>query len=399
MATAQNDLRPSSSSGHRARGAVAEVTPKTPAIKIWAVVGALLLVLYVYVLTDWIAGPRFERVPVGPSDPPDWMKANLIFWQVVSIPIALYCLWRFVVKPWRRDRTLGIDGVLCLAFATLWVQDPFANYGGAWITYNSYLVNFGSWANSLPGFLSYGAPGEMLVEPVLIIPALYVFFFLLAALLGSWVMRETRRRRPQTSALGLIGVCFAVIVVFDLVFEGLIWMPGGIWQYPGGHFPILFPDRFHKFPVQEMLTASATLTAVASIRFFVDDKGRMISERGVENLRGTQRRKTLLRVLATTGAVHLAFVAFYTLPNTIWGLHPTTWPADHQKRSYLTNGICGEGTDRACPGPGVPLVRNDNRDPDSTSGYLSPNGTAVIPKDTKLPPQVPFDRGEPGGDE
>src|SRR6516225_6320290 len=71
----------------------------TPPIKIWATVGALVLAFIVCVLFRWMTGPYFQRVPAGADDPPGWMKANLIFWQIVSPLAAAILLAVFVVRP------------------------------------------------------------------------------------------------------------------------------------------------------------------------------------------------------------------------------------------------------------------------------------------------------------
>ncbi|MND02321.1 hypothetical protein D3C83_216600 [compost metagenome] len=61
----------------------------------------------------------------------------------------------------------------------------------------------------------------------------------------------------------------------------------------------------------------------------------------------------------------------------------TQWPADVQKRSYLTNHICGAGTDYACGGPAVPIPRPG-------SFHLDPEGRLVVPEQTKPPAVIPF---------
>src|SRR4051794_1069660 len=123
---------------------------KTSPVVMWAVLGGAVLVFLAYVLIAWVAGPYFERVPQGPSDPPTWMHVELIGWQVLSIPAALYLIYRFVIRPWRRERRIGVDGLLTIAFATLWVQDPWSSAVDHWFVYNTSMVNFGSWAHSLP---------------------------------------------------------------------------------------------------------------------------------------------------------------------------------------------------------------------------------------------------------
>ena len=90
------------------------------------------------------------------------------------------------------------------------------------------------------------------------------------------------------------------------------------------------------------------------------------------------------------GITHVALFAIYNLPNSWVATHSTAWPADLQERSYLTDGICGAGTDKMCPGPAVPQVRNDNGNPNGGSAHLDPQGRLVVPPGTQLPPPVPF---------
>jgi hypothetical protein len=367
---------------------------KTPPIKMWAGLGAAILVFIAYVLISWVTGPYFEEVPSGPSDPPTWMQVELVLWQVLSIPAALYLLYRFVVKPWRRDRRVGVDGVLLIAFASLWFQDPLSSAGNHWFVYNTTMVQFGSWANDVPWFNAFGEPGAMTSEPILFTPAAYVYIMLVAAALGCLVMRKARERWPGMGTAKLVGLCFAAMCVFDIVLEGLIWLPLGVFEYPGGHWAI-FPDSYHKYPLNETLTIGAVFTGIACLRFFRDDRGHTWAERGVEKLRMSPGKTLLLRGLAVTAVVHAIMFLGYNVPNTAIGLNSTEWPADLQKRSYFTNYLCGEGTDRACPGPGMPHITEDSAYPNTNGGVTPADGDAA-PTPAKI---VPFDRGEPGGSE
>jgi Spirocyclase AveC-like len=319
-------------------------------IHLWATVGALALAFITFVLIRWVTGPFFKQVPSGPGQPPTFMKVNLIFWQVVSIPCAVALIYRLALRPWLRERRIATDGLLVIAYATIWFQDPLSNYGGAWFTYNAWLVNFGSWAGSVPGWESYGRPGHMLVEPLLVIPALYVYFFWVAAVLGCRLMRAVRRRRPDIGNAGLLSACFAAVLALDLVLEGLLWMPGGLWSLPGGHGAVLNAGGYDQFTANEWIPVSLTLTAAACVRFFVDDRGRTIAERGVEAVRGGPGRRLLVRALATIGVIQVVMLCCYTIPQTALGFHPAKWPRDVVTRSYFTDHLCGAGTHRACPG-------------------------------------------------
>ena len=290
---------------------------------------------------------------------------------------------------------LPLDGMLVIAFTTLWVQDPLSHYGGHWFVYNSWLVNFGSWGHQIPGWHSYGEPGAMVVEPILLIGGVYVYAFTLTMLLGTAVMRRAKARWPQMGKVGLLSITFATMVAFDIVFEGVIFLPLGIWEYPGGPLAV-FPNTYHAFPLNEILTVSLLFTGVAALRFFRNDKGETLVERGAEQIR-SPRQRTVLRLLAVIAGVHLIMFLTYNVPNYLIGTHPRDWPEDLVKRSYFTNGLCGEGTDRACPGPSVPLTRSYNSFRKHGSAYLGRDGQLVVPEGTKLPELVPFDRGPLGG--
>ncbi|WP_205698829.1 spirocyclase AveC family protein [Conexibacter sp. SYSU D00693] len=363
---------------------------RTPPIKVLALLGALLVAFMAYVWVSWIAGPYFERVPAGPSDAPGWMTTTFAAWQAGGLVAVVACYWFFVVRPWRRDGRPTTDGLLVIACSTLWFQDPLSSYFGHWFTYNAELVNFGSWVHEVPGWLAPGEPGAMVPEPILLIGPVYVYFIMVATLLGCAMMRAAKRRWPGIRPWGLMAVCFVGMCLVDLVAEGLVWLPLGFWEYPGGP-GLLFPSTYHKFPINEMLTIGSLFTAVCALRYFKDDRGHTLVERGLEQVRGGVGRQTVLRILAVTFAMHAIMFVTYNLPNAFVGAHSRPWPEDLQKRSYLTNGVCGDGTDRLCPGPGVPNARGNS------AAYLDTQGRLVLPPGTELPRLVPFDRGAPGG--
>jgi hypothetical protein len=340
---------------------VAEVVePKrVPAVKLWAAGGVLTLAFMAYVVVNWVTGPYFKVVPTGPTPLPDWMKAEQTALQVILPAVALGCLYWFVARPWRRERRVGVDGIFAIAFLTLSFQDPLSSWAQPWFTYNSYPVNFGSWLAGVPGMSAYHAPGKMLVEPLLIIPAVYVIALLIANAVGCGAMRRARARWPRMSNPTLIGVCFLAMIVFDFIFEGILFLPLGIWE---------------------------TFTATASLRFFRDDRGHTLFERGIDEVNAPAGRKVALRALAIIAGCNLVMLCGYTIPNTIMSLNGHSWPKDLQQRSYLTTGICGAGTNRLCPGPTTPIVRNGG-------AYVGSNATLVVPPGARLEQIVPFKTG------
>jgi len=105
-----------------------DVQTKVRPITIWAAIGGAVLVLQLYVWIRWITGPYFERVPGGPTDPPLYMRAFLTFNGIlvcVGLPVAI---WWFIIRPWRRERRITLDGMLLVSMGLMFFQDPLLNY-------------------------------------------------------------------------------------------------------------------------------------------------------------------------------------------------------------------------------------------------------------------------------
>ena len=346
MAILERPLETSPRTGTGTEVVAERFAPVRPVVW-WAALGIAFLAAQAAILIAWVSGPWFHHVSPGQTPVPTYMKVAMIAFQVI-LPIAgVTAIYLFVIRPWRRERRLTTYGLLVVAFSTLWWQDPLSAYGGEWFSYNAWQVNMGSWVHEVPGWLSPGTPSHQIAYPLLIVPGAYVVIFLLVSFLGSRLMELIKARRPATGRLGLVLCCFGAMALFDLVFEGLVFMPLGSWEYPGGHWA-LFPTTFHKYPLNEAVTTGMLFTAFASIRYFTDESGFTIAERGAGALRTTQARAWAIRALAVTGLVSLTMLLCYGLPNTFAGLHSTRWPASIQKRSYLAY-TCGPAAGRSCP--------------------------------------------------
>jgi hypothetical protein len=93
-----------------------------------------------------------------------------------------------------------------------------------------------------------------------------------------------------------------------------------------------------------------------------------------------------VRFLALLASCHLIYFFSYNVWAFHIGTHQQNWPKAVQERTYLLNGVCGEGTDRLCPGPAVP-----NSKPGSS--YVGRDGELVVPAGTELPPTFPVLHG------
>ena len=364
------------SSGHRG----------STAVRVWATVGGALLALQLYVWARWLAGPFFERVPAGPTDPPMYMKVPLMANAImlwVGLPFAI---WWFFVRPWRRERRITLDGMLFVSMGLMFFQDPLLNYLNTWCTYNTWLFNRGSWTSYIPGWVSPEEPGRQVAEPLLTNVPGYAYGVLLITIAGCAVMRKIKARWPGISNLRLIAVTYGLAFLFDFVMEGLVLLPIGLYTYPGAIRSVsMNADTYYQWPVYEGLMWGAVQAALCCLRYFTDERGRTLVERGLDGVRGGFVRQQATRLLAIFAGVSGCFFFFYMAPAQWIGMHADPWPQDHQKRSYFTGGICGEGTDKPCPNPALPL-------PTNRSGYINTDGELVLPAGAGLPPTVPLQR-------
>jgi hypothetical protein len=359
---------------------------KTKAVQIWAVLGGLLLVLTLYVWVSWITGPYFERVPAGVNDPPMYMKVPLMANAIVLWVGLPFAIWWFFVRPWRRERRITLDGMLFLSMGLMFFQDPLLNYFNTWCTYNTWLFNRGSWSSNIPGWVSPEEPGHQVAEPLLTNAPGYAYGVLLITIVGCWAMRKIKARWPNISNLRLILATYAIAFVFDFVMEALVMLPIGFYTYPGSIRAVSFnAGTYYQWPIYEGLMWGGVQAALCCLRFFTDDRGRTLVERGLDSVRGGVAKQQFIRFLAIYAGVSACFFVLYNIPAQWIGMHSDPWPEDHQKRSYLNGGICGEGTDKPCPNPALPI-------PTKRSGYINLDGELVLPDGVELPKMVPFER-------
>lgn len=355
-------------------------------IKIWAAAGAALLALQLYVWTRWVTGPFFQRVPAGPSEPPMFMKVPLMANAVILWVGLPFAIWWFFVRPWRRERRITLDGMLILSCGLMFFQDPLLNYFNTWCTYNTWLFNRGAWSSNIPGWLSPEVPGHQTAEPLLTNVPGYAYGVVLVTIVGCWVMRRVKAKWPGISNLQLIGVTYAFTFVLDFVMEGCLLMPIGFFTYPGAIRSVsVNAGHYYQWPVYEGLMWGGVQAGLCCLRYFTDDRGRTVVERGIDHVRGGFATQQLTRFLAIFAGVSACFFFFYNVPAQWVGLHADPWPEDVQKRSYFNGGICGDGTDQPCPNPVLPM-------PTKRSGYVDVHGQLVLPKGGQLPGVVPFER-------
>lgn len=325
------------------------------AVQWWAYVGVVFLIFWAYVLIRWVTGPYFQHVSAGPDTPPLYMKIGQDIWQGAAVPIVGFLFWRLLIRPWRRDGVIPFDGLVIPAALVMALQDPLSDYTGQVYNYNANLINMGSYVNDIPGWRSFGRPGAQSGYPFFFHILAYGGGVIFCMWLGCKIMGYAQRRWGL-GTIQLVLLCFVTMMIFDFFIEALIWMPLGFYTMPGGHLS-LFPNSYMKYPLYENIVGGLWWTAWPTLRFFKNDRGETLVERGVTDMAASPRRKTALRLLALIGVFQIGYLVTYNLPIALfWAPDPGVWPKAIQQTSYFNDHLCGAGTNRLCPGQGIPLT-------------------------------------------
>ena len=315
--------------------------------------GGVILAFQLYVWTRWVSGPNFERVPAGPTEPPTFMKAILFTWTgviMVGLPVAI---WWFIIRPWRRERRITLDGMLFVSCGLLWFQDPLLNYFSTWSTYNTWMWNMGSWVQDVPGWVSFGQPGAMMAEPVLMNAPGY-FFVLLCTMLGCWVMRVAKKRFPNINTFGLIGVVIAWTFFFDFVIEGLFLMPMGLFTYPGAIQALsVNAGTYYQWPLYEGLMWGGVQAGLCCMRYFTDDRGRTFVERGLDNVRGGFVTPAVHALPGDLRGLQRVLLRLLQPPGPVLRNAPGSVARRHPEAVVLPHGHLRFGDGPALPRPGA----------------------------------------------
>lgn len=337
-------------------------------IKWWAATGVVALAVWGYVWVRWIAG-GIVRAKVGTTPIPHTMKILLYANQAAMLPLFLVGIYWFIVRPWRRDRRISFDGMLMIAFQTGYWQEQWANFLKPSYIFNTGLISFNSWARYMPGMSAPNA--KFLDEPLVWMWPMYSTFCIPMVILGCYIMKRAKIRWPSLGTMGLVGISIVSVAVFDVIAEcSLVRM--GMYIYPTASPRVsLFAGHYYQFPLYETLFMVTTYAPIICLRYFRDDKGRTLLDRGVDSIRAGARQKTWLRFLALVGGWNLIFFLGYNAPlGVVSGAYGGSIPQDVQQRSYFMNGYCGPGTKYSCGSPKQPIVT-------SSSGYLTPDGQYV----------------------
>ncbi len=319
----------------------------------------MLFLFEAYVWIRWVGGPNFVATDPGLDPISVGQRTYFTVLQILIPLLWLLAMYFWVLRPWKRAGRMTNDGMMAIACGTVVIYDCIMNYTSLTLLYNSHLINYGAWTTgSFPGWTQ--PRGNLLPEPVFVSLPGYVCLVFSQVLFCCWLLRRVHARWP---AMGTLGTLLSIVVGLTIIdsFIEIFLTRTGVYAYPGGIRAVtLFAGKTYQFPLTEgFLFGGLALGSLAALKHFKDDRGYTFVERGVERLRISAARQTLLRFLAIFGFFHSAFIVFYGIPNQWLATHSDTFPQGYP--SYMINGMCVYGANAdQCPGPGVSMPRPTN---------------------------------------
>lgn len=346
------------------------VQPNTESKPIWwfAVLGAILLVVAAQGWLRWFVSDDFgQPIPAGPDHYPYlWYLRGL---EIASAASTVYLCWRFLIKPWITEGKVSFDGKLVIGMMIGYFWEPMVNFYNYTFAMNAHSISWGTWSNYIPGFRY---PGQAhFPDGLLYALPQYVYSGVLLSLIGAWWLRFSERKFPQLGQISRWVALFFLLAGIWMPFEFALFIVPQVWIYQGVVGSLsLFPGTVYQFPLYEGFIMALFGCGVTFLRVTRNDRGETFVEGGLQSISARWRNK--VSTLAVTGVVCLWTGVSYFGPWT-W-LQVQNDSTAVNSPSYLRSGICGGGTDMACPDRSVPI-------PSRTS-------IRIGPADPRLPQSV-----------
>ncbi|MCX2930090.1 spirocyclase AveC family protein [Mycobacterium sp. CVI_P3] len=351
------------SADHRTSFPTSVPARQVPAPVILAVIGGLIVAYALWTWGAWLASAPAPVSATRDSADMSWWVARA--YETIMV-IAVAVIGTYVVRQCVRQGRLAFDAIIVIAgfFTLFW--DPMVNWMQPNFMYSSQWLNVNTWVAQAPGVVNPTA--GLMPQPVFIM-LIYPFGLLGFAIIINHGMRLVQRRFPQISTFALMAFAYG----YGLILGGCLEAPtflSNLWGLPGAPADFSLFSNGQRYAWAEYLTTGIVFTTFAAVRYFKNDKGETIVERGLQSFRPAA--KTVVTVFATIAVFAMSMWALL-LVQIPAGLHASPYPDDYP--AHLINGLCNiPGNPNStvptaygpCPGsPGFRMPVNNTFVPDT----------------------------------
>lgn len=308
--------------------------------RVLALLAVPLFAYQAWTLAGWLADGPHQITEFRDRDSTSWYAARV---AEVLILAGTLVIAGIVVRDCLRKRRLTFDAMLIIGLTTAAFWDPIYNWiTPAWL-YSSNWLNLNDWFAHAP--LALNPDHGRMPWPIFPVLVGYSFWGLAFAALDNAVMRRVRRRRPGIGPAGLVAVAFASAGTTTVVAFGVFKLLD-LMHAPGFRATFLADNEFAFF----FWSGGIVFGAIACLRFFLDENGLALPERGTEGM--SPSRRTVVSLLATIATCQLVVIAGWGLLSVPATLYSAPYP---ETPAHLINGLCDApgitGTEYGpCPG-------------------------------------------------
>ncbi|MBI3215918.1 MAG: spirocyclase AveC family protein [Mycobacterium sp.] len=292
-----------------------------------AVVGAVLVAYQAWTLGAWLLSDPHVVTKGRDAGSFSWWWARGI--EVVAVVIATTMLVS-AIRESRRIGRMAFDLKLWIALLLTSFWDTVVNFFQPLWFYSTNFVNLNEWWGHAPGFPSTAAGYEPF--PVIALVFLYPCFVLEARIAGR-IWSSIQRRIPGISNAKLMLVGLIPALAMGSVISMVFVLPH-LWAGPGMGAMIIDTSTY-RWSIAEFLYVGVWSITICALRFFVDDDGLRITERGLDRL--SPMKRNVVSTLATTAWCTLAVIV-YSSGVALTGFHATSYPTDYPE--HLPNVVC-----------------------------------------------------------
>jgi Spirocyclase AveC-like len=278
----------------------------------WAILGAAWIIFIIYGVVRWVISGPFGPVPIqGPDHYATWRLVGLRGLEASSVLFVVMMVTRYVVRPWRRERKLRIEGMLMIGGTLGFFIDPVINIFHYTFAWNQHAVNLGTWLSIFPGRSNEVGP---YAEGLLWAFPQYIMMSAGAALAGYWIVTQLRQRFPGIGIASALAVVFVAFFIGDLIIEN-IFLVFQVYAFPRTFSGLtIFAGKLNQFPLYESIFVGAQAIPLTLLMLSAreSDDGLSFVERGAGNI--SSRYQVYVRCGAIIGFTLVVYAFGYFLP-------------------------------------------------------------------------------------